>query len=128
MRVFSTECVAITVVLFDLPWGGRDCHEHGLIIRYFSKEESKIKSRRFCDRRLPWNMMYEHNKVAMNIYRSFVLRHYSRIYLHYWSQFTDSLSPYTEFYCERNALFNSQNEVVKLRYQGQITLGGFYLC
>ena len=116
MRVFSTEYVAITIILFDLPWGGRHCHEHGMIIRYFSKDESKIKSRRFCGRRLPWNMLYEHNQVAMKIYRSFVLRQNSRIYLHYWSQFADSLTPFTMIYCERNALSKSPNAVVTLRY------------
>ena len=102
IRVFSTEYVAINVMLFDLSWGGKHCRKHGMIIRFFSKEDM-IKSHRFCGRRMPWKILYEHNKVAIKMYGTSAKRRTSRIYLHYLSHLTPSLIPFKVGYCEISA-------------------------
>ena len=113
MRVFSSEYVAINVILFDLTWGGKYCREHGMLINFFNKEDI-MKSHRFCGRRLPWNMLYKRSEVTLMLYGPSVLLHTSRVYLHYWSQFTSSLTPFNVVHCERQAVVKSPSLKMKL--------------
>ena len=113
MRVFSSEYVAINVILFDLAWGGKYCRQHGMMIHFFGKEDV-MKSHRFCGRRLPWNMLYKRSEVTMMLYGPSVLLHTSTIYLHYWSQFTSSLTPFNVVHCERQAVVKSPPFTMKL--------------
>ena len=113
LRVFSSEYVAINVILFDLAWGGKYCRQHGMVINFFEKEDI-MKSHRFCGRRLPWNMLYKRSEVTMMLYGPSVLLPTSRVYLHYWSQLTSSLTPFNVVYCERQAVVKSPPLIMKL--------------
>ena len=111
IRVFSTEYVAINVISFDLAWGGKHCRAHGMIIRFFTKEDI-MKTHRFCGRRIPWKILYERNKVAIKMYGSSAMRLTSRIYLYYWSQLTPSLIPFKVGYCEISAAVTTALQMV----------------
>ena len=86
---------------FSIPWERKDCEGHGMVIALPGNPE-EMPSHRYCGRRMPWNVMYKHNKVYIGVYGR-----QSSIYVQYFAQYSTSTTAKRLIYVERDTGYKS---------------------
>ena len=94
--VFSGAYIMMSVKHFSLPWERQGCTRHGMVIALPGNPEEMLGDR-YCGRRMPWNVMYKHNKVYIGVYGR-----QSSIYLQYFAQYNTSITAKQLIYIESN--------------------------